>query len=316
MPRKARGAGVVISLVEDPVADQKLDADAKLSALVEELDVEVESRCKLLQSQAEYLAKVLKSDFNVMLAKLPKKAREMTVAEFFAQNAAYVADLKSPDMLALAAELAASAPDAAGKEAKEEEDLPARTPFKVVQNEKGVATVMRSTRAASKFSSVTSAVKRKPEESEEVQAPRTTRRMTKTAPVLATPSGKGSASSAVMQTPMLRADLPCTPAGAQFGGPLGGLSTSLRLPKRGESIFSSRGSPGKVMQTDAAAQMILDGDYKIAALAMGTGCGDETVNLANPDEVVGMSKSSKIKAAENVLMMQKQLEAMLEALKA
>ncbi|KAJ1467062.1 hypothetical protein T484DRAFT_1921842, partial [Baffinella frigidus] len=178
MPRKARGAGVVISLVEDPVADQKLDADAKLSALVEELDVEVESRCKLLQSQAEYLAKVLKSDFNVMLAKLPKKAREMTVAEFFAQNAAYVADLKSPDML-------------------EEEDLPARTPFKVVQNEKGVATVMRSTRAASKFSSVTSAVKRKPEESEEVQAPRTTRRMTKTAPVLATPSGKGSASSAV-----------------------------------------------------------------------------------------------------------------------
>ena len=34
----------------------------------------------------------------VMIQKLPKKVREMTVAEFFTQNAAYVCDLQSPDL--------------------------------------------------------------------------------------------------------------------------------------------------------------------------------------------------------------------------
>jgi hypothetical protein len=31
--------------------------------------------------------------------------------------------------------------------------------------------------------------------------------------------------------------------------------------------------------------MIVDGNNQIAAFAMGTGRGDETINLANPDEV-------------------------------
>jgi len=282
----------------------------------------------MLQSEAERLAKTIRSEYAVQIQKLPKKVREMTVAEFFTQNAAYAKDLETDDLKALAAEFASTT---AAAPPKEVEGMPTRTPFKVVQNQNGSQTVLRSTRLQSKFASVTSAVKRKPDEEEVFMAPRTTRRMTKNSQVLATPIGKGSA--AVAQTPMLRPDLPCTPANNQHGGlglappgtslrfvlpPLaahhraphelslqGPLRSSAlgrackwctageryvsrrshcvcvcvcacvrvcRLPKRGESIMSARGSPGKVLTSDAKAQV-----QAPTALVCGTLCSAETL---------------------------------------
>jgi hypothetical protein len=179
----------------------------------------------MLQSEAERLAKTIRSEYAVQIQKLPKKVREMTVAEFFTQNAAYAKDLETDDLKALAAEFASTT---AAAPPKEVEGMPTRTPFKVVQNQNGSQTVLRSTRLQSKFASVNSAVKRKPDEEEVFTAPRTTRRMTKNSQVLATPAGKGSA--AVAQTPMLRPDLPCTPANNQHGGlGLAPPGTSLRF---------------------------------------------------------------------------------------
>ena len=52
----------------------------------------------MLQSEAERLAKTIRSEYAVQIQKLPKKVREMTVAEFFTQNAAYAKDLETDDL--------------------------------------------------------------------------------------------------------------------------------------------------------------------------------------------------------------------------
>eukprot|EP00960_Hanusia_phi_P073576 768042-Hanusia_phi.AAC.7 len=60
----------------------------------------------------------------------------------------------------------------------------------------------------------------------------------------------------------------------------------------------------------------MDGENKIAAFEIATGSSNgETVNLANPDACAKLPKHLRLKAAQNVLAMQAQLEAMLATLR-
>lgn len=55
---------------------------AKLQALLEEYDLEVESRCLAMQSQADHLAMGLRNALHMELMKLPKKVRTMPMHQF------------------------------------------------------------------------------------------------------------------------------------------------------------------------------------------------------------------------------------------
>ena len=170
-------------------------------------------------------------------------------------------------------EAAASAGAASGQ---------SRAPLMVVNNDNGTKTVLRSTRKAAMPSSIMPPT--------EDAAPRTTRRTTRTQSITAaTPAANKTGHGFVAQTPKFNPDLPYTPAvghhaSVMGGGPAAGagLSTCLRLPRRGESILSSRGSPIMDMKSDATAQMIMDGDSKIAALAICSKQGGESFNIADP----------------------------------
>lgn len=89
-------------------------------------------------------------------------------------------------------------------------------------------------------------------------------------------------SSGVPATPMqFSKDLPFTPAvGTKGGNAIMGMSTCLRLPRRGESILNARGSPIGTFKHDTTAQLIMDDQNKIASMAVGV--GDETVDFADP----------------------------------
>jgi hypothetical protein len=55
---------------------------ARLSALLEEYDLEVEQRCLHMQTQAEHLAFALKNTLQMELMKLPKRTRAMPLHQF------------------------------------------------------------------------------------------------------------------------------------------------------------------------------------------------------------------------------------------
>ena len=74
-------------------------------------------------------------------------------------------------------------------------------------------------------------------------------------------------------------------------------------------VSSMHGDKELVMDSDASAQMIMDGENKIAALAISGKDGD--INIADPTVCAALPKNMKLKAAQNVLAMQAQLEAML-----
>jgi hypothetical protein len=293
-----------------PVSD---DSEAKLAALVEELDLEVESKCQSLQSDAERMVSFVRSQFKCQLAKLPKKITSMKVSEFFAKTGAAGAELEVPELRMLAEKfhMFAEGGDMEMKDADEAESiLPERVPLMVVSNNAdGSKTVLRSTRKTAKPSSIIAPA--------EEGAPRNTRRTTRTQSIVgATPAAKPSA-GIIAQTPAFNVNLPYTPAVGHHQSIMGGTaapSTCLRLPRRGESILSSRGSPLASMKSDASAQMIMDGDNKIAALAINNKQG-ETMNIADPAVCAALPKSVKLKAAQNVLAMQAQLEAMLANLR-
>ena len=78
------------------------DRQAKLAALVEELDLEVEAKCQSLQSDTERMISSLRAQFKMQLAKLPKKIQQMTVADFFAATGAAGAELEVPELRELA----------------------------------------------------------------------------------------------------------------------------------------------------------------------------------------------------------------------
>jgi hypothetical protein len=205
--------------------------------------ISVEARCTLLQSDAERMAACIRSEYRMQLEKLPKKIRNMTVSDFFQQHAGI--DLQLPELSALAQKYQNSSEHVA------EEDASVRTPLKVVTNANGTSTVMRSTRTKSRVEPSDNQRKRAAAEVEEAPAENTraTRRTAKTQAVVNTPAAtNGKTQGIVAQTPGFCRELPFTPAHH-------GAGTVLRLPKRGESIFSMRGSPVAVVSSDASAQV-------------------------------------------------------------
>ena len=181
----------------------------------------------------------------MQLEKLPKKIRNMTVQEFFQQHGG--SDLQVPELRALAMKYSQTS-------AAVVEEAPVRTPLKVVTNANGTATVLRSTRSKPRIESTDNQRKRGAAEVEEAPAEttRTTRRTAKTQAVVNTPAvAAGKSQGIIAQTPGFCRELPFTPAHPNGAG------TVLRLPKRGESIFSMRGSPVAVVSSDAAAQVLI-----------------------------------------------------------
>ena len=179
----------------------------------------------------------------MQLEKLPKKIRNMTVQEFFQQHGG--TDLQVPELSALAEKYRPTsdiAPD----------DAPVRTPLKVVTNANGTSTVLRSTRSKPR-TECDNQRKRGAAEVEDVPAEttRATRRTAKAQAVVNTPAVNGKSQGIVAQTPSICKELPFTPAHANGAG------TILRLPRRGESIFSMRGSPVAVVSSDASAQVTI-----------------------------------------------------------
>ncbi len=178
----------------------------------------------------------------MQLEKLPKKIRNMAVSDFFQQAGI---ELQLPELSALAQKYQNSS------EQRAEEDAPVRTPLKVVTNANGTSTVMRSTHTKSRVEPSDNQRKRAAAEVEEapVENARATRRTAKAQAVVNTPAAtNGKTHSVVAQTPGFCRELPFTPAHH-------GAGTVLRLPKRGESIFSMRGSPVAVVSSDASAQV-------------------------------------------------------------
>lgn len=143
-------------------------------------------------------------------------------------------------------------------------------------------------------------------EAPEDPAPRTSRRATKASGIM------GSTAAAVHATPMqLHKDLPFTPA-AHKGHP-SVMGTCMRLPRRGESIMSSRGSPMGVRETDAAAYVMLDENNKIDYLAVGMGDQEYNVADANVRESHGFDTmlSPHISIARDIVFVRKFLVAHL-----
>jgi hypothetical protein len=307
----------------------------------------VESRCTLLQSDAERMATCIRSEYRMQMEKLPKKVRNMTVREFFQQIGE--SELQVPELQALAVKYSQPAPVVA-------EEVPVRTPLKVVTNANGTSTVLRSTRSKPRIESNDNHRKRGAAEVEEpapAETTRTTRRTAKTQAVLNTPAvANGKTQGIVAQTPAFCRELPFTPAHPNGAG------TVLRLPRRGESIFSMRGSPVAVVNSDAAAQVSnrisnsVDGRHVGLTLSpsaadlrrpeqnCGAGCwlgqwrgvrplparfarrvcnpllcSMQEVNVADPSVCAKLSKDARLKAAQNVMAMQQQLEAMLAQLR-
>jgi len=58
-------------------------ADDDVSAFLEDLDVEMRSRCRLIEFEAERQADAVKNAFSSELIKLPKSIRNMSVREFY-----------------------------------------------------------------------------------------------------------------------------------------------------------------------------------------------------------------------------------------
>uniref|UniRef100_A0A6U2H2B3 Borealin N-terminal domain-containing protein n=1 Tax=Hemiselmis andersenii TaxID=464988 RepID=A0A6U2H2B3_HEMAN len=289
---------------EHEEAAPKDDADAKLTALVEELDVEVESRCQTLESDAQRMVSWIRSQYQMQLQKLTKKVRGTKISELFAGLPGDI-DLELGELKALADKHKGAGGEAA---AEEHEELVPRTPLRVISNANGSQTVLRTTRAASKTSNITGTARKRaaPEPTVDVDAPRTTRRAAKASGIMQQGGG-----SAVPQTPMtFHKDLPFTPAvGSRPGGVM---NTVMRLPRRGESIMNARGSPVGTFDRDASAQLIMDESNKINYMAVEV--GNDEVNIADSEAVARMPKEARLKAAQNVLAMQAQLEAMLATL--
>ena len=201
------------------------------------------------------------------------------------QTGAAADEMEVPELRALATKYHSAGEDTEMSEAAASAGVASgqsRAPLMVVTNDNGTKTVLRSTRKAAMTSSVMPPT--------EDAAPRTTRRTTRTQSITAaTPAANKNGHGLVAQTPKFNPDLPYTPAVGHHASVMGGgaaagagLSTCLRLPRRGESILSSRGSPIMDMKSDATAQMIMDGDSKIAALAICSKQGGESFNIADP----------------------------------
>jgi hypothetical protein len=202
----------------------------------------------MLQSDAERMASWVRSEYKMLLEKLPKKVRGMTVAEFFTQNTPE-SEIGIPELKALAEKYQTSDQNSASNN---EEDMSTRTPFKVVSNANGSTTVLRSTRAVKNTSVLKSTTKRPAPSDQEDTAPRTTRRTTRAQSIVASTPAASRGGGIIAQTPAFAAGLPFTPAHQQGAKPMG---TCLRLPKRGESIMSTNGAAIGTFDNDATAQV-------------------------------------------------------------
>lgn len=218
----------------------------------------------MLQSDAERMASWVRSEYKMLLEKLPKKVRAMKVEEFFSQNASEATELGVPALQALAAKYQTSEVD---KNADDEKAMSTRTPFKVVANPNGTSTVLRSTRAAKNASVMKSAAKRPAPSDQEDAAPRTTRRATRTQSIVQSTPAPTKGGGIVAQTPAFAAGLPFTPAHHSQG--VAPMATCLRLPKRGESIMSTNGTNIGTFESDATAQVRPRCDVGVLARATG-----------------------------------------------
>ena len=69
---------------------------AKLQTILDEYDLEVESRCLSMQSQAEHLAMGLRNTLHMELMKLPKKVRSMPMHQFLKEYQGETLSLPRP----------------------------------------------------------------------------------------------------------------------------------------------------------------------------------------------------------------------------
>lgn len=206
----------------------------KLNMLLCELDVEVESRCELLQNNATSSAETLRNKFKTQLARLPKKARAMTLVEFCEQYGTGVQATIMDDIRARLADEGWAPSDTKSTPAGELAIAP--TP--------AAGSTRRSSRrssAAACTAEPAAAASRKRKNS--VSAPDSA--LSDKENMMPKPSGRRSITRsstsnnqleppptpAGLKTPAFAKNLPQTPA------------TEGRYPRRGESLMSANGSP-------------------------------------------------------------------------
>merc|ERR1712070_666330 len=64
--------------------NQRVDGAAKINALLEELEVEINGQCREMQHYAQGLANEMTNQMKVKLMSIPKKVRGMPLSEFIA----------------------------------------------------------------------------------------------------------------------------------------------------------------------------------------------------------------------------------------
>lgn len=254
----------------------------KHQAFLEEMDVEVETRCGQLSSMVEQLVAALNVHFRMQLEALPKAARAMTMKQFMAKHGGDVSAIGDSGLReALSAfPVVVEPPPSTLK----------RAPLSV----KGTGTISRIA-GRSTIKKTRSAVKKAPGVS---ASPPKARRTTRSQSIIAATPAKG----VVPSTP-LNPRLPKTPA----------VKSAARLPRKGDSIMSSTGSPLAEFDSDASAQIVLDKENNISSLAVAVGANG-VINLADPNVPKNITVMQKKKVVNRIEALRSQMDALLTQL--
>lgn len=220
----------------------------KVAALLEELELEVDQRCTSLRAFADVMVAALRNELRVQLLKLPKKTRNMPMADF---RDTFGAELTASLLADINSRIGVRAQAAAAE----------------------APTVMRTTRKRARADGGLS------EDAEPPTVLRTTRRSARAA-AAATPAPAASRREATLAAAnkAFAPSVPFTPAvritqgshggmGMVAATPGGMLLTGARAPRNGEVFYSQNGSPlGEAAELAAPTPM-----------AVGMGVGMMTV---------------------------------------
>eukprot|EP00241_Pyramimonas_parkeae_P004834 CAMPEP_0114224566 /NCGR_PEP_ID=MMETSP0058-20121206/177_1 /TAXON_ID=36894 /ORGANISM="Pyramimonas parkeae, CCMP726" /LENGTH=373 /DNA_ID=CAMNT_0001335053 /DNA_START=209 /DNA_END=1330 /DNA_ORIENTATION=- len=254
-------------LMADHYTPQGVKTAARVGALLEELELEVDARCSSLKAFAQDMVAALRNEFRVQLLKLPKKVRSMPMSEFRDKyagdiNAVLLEDINRR-LGGIAANLSEREAGAGNREGNANVDgseaavaTEAEETFEDAQ-ELLPTTVGRTTRKRGRPPPPVTAAAAAP------LPPRTTRRGARgQAPTSETPvpgaAKSARAPAAAMATP--RSAMPFTPMTGKVGFPgaapmatPGMRLTGARVPLNGETLYSQNGSPLGVGCDDVSA---------------------------------------------------------------
>lgn len=262
------------------------DASSKFKCWLDELDVEVETRCQQMTHHVDQLVMTLSCHYGTQMLKLPKTVKQMKMKDFVAKYGCDIEDISDDTLRAMLAQY-------------DVDPMPMRQPLAPLSVSKN--TGIQKISSAKKDTSKTS--------------------------ILATP-GKG-ASSASAATPAyskwtqrLSSVTGATPvrAASTYGSSssstaLSWSSIKARLPKKGDQIQSSNGSPIDTIVSDTAAQLLFDKENHISQLVVQTGA-KQCVDICNPEAAKALNARDKLKVQSKIEAMQRQMNQLLEQLQA